>query len=166
MRPVGQTIYLWRIQKGLTQSDLALGSGVSRPNLSAIEQGARDLTVQTLRRIASALDVKPGDLVDGVLPKAVPQPRALDRFSMDRVARLTAGQRVRAPRHEKKLALKLLSLMKSKSRLFTDTKRRRVRSVREENRILEELKPELGADVLSHLIKRVEKLLMDTKKHE
>lgn len=166
MRPVGQTIYLWRIHKGLTQSDLARGSGVSRPNLSAIEQGARDLTVQTLRRIAAALNVKPGDLVDGVLPASAPQPRNLDRFAMDRVARLAAGQRVRAPRHEKKLALKLLSLMKSKSRLFSGTKRRRVRSVREENRVFEELKPELGTDRLDHMIRRAEKFLMDAQKNE
>jgi transcriptional regulator with XRE-family HTH domain len=52
----------------MTQVELAQKSGVSRPNLSAIERGAREVTLKTLRALAMALDVRPGMLVDGCAP--------------------------------------------------------------------------------------------------
>lgn len=165
MRPTGQTIYYWRRSKKITQANLAWRAGVTRPNLSAIENGGRDLTVQTLRRIADALGVTPGTLVDGIGPKPSHTPVNLNRFSIDRVARLAVGQRLRATSKEKKLSLDLASVMKSKIP-SKGVKQRRVRSARSENETLMRLKSELGPDLLQHLIHRVEKCLGGEAAHE
>ena len=156
MAPTGQTIYLWRIQKGLTQQAVAERSGVSRPNLSAIEQGGRDLTVQTLRRIAQALGVSAGTLADGIGPSPQGDPLSLNRHSLDRIARLAAGQGLRATARERRIATTLASIMKSKTRRQA-AGRKRSRSARSENETLSRLKTELGPEILKHLIRRVDK---------
>lgn len=158
MQPIGQTIQRWRNHRGLTQEALAGAAGVSRPNLSAIEQGARDLTVQTLRRLAGGLGVAPGALVDGVGPKPKYAPVNTDRHSIDRVTRLAAGQKVRAVGRERKLALALAFVMKSKTGGWSGTRKKR-RTARAESETFLRLKSELGAGLLNHLIRRVEKHL-------
>lgn len=158
MCPLGQTILLWRHHRKLTQLDLAVRTGLSRPNLSAIEQGSRDVTVQTLRRIAEALGVRPGQLVDGEGPEPVYTVNTSDRQAMDRIARLAAGQRQRASAQEKKTALALSFLMKSKTR-WKGLKRTGRGTARAESQMLQRLKSELGAETLAHLIRRVDKVL-------
>lgn len=157
MHPVGQTISLWRANKGLTQAVVAERSGISRPNLSAIEQGARDLTVQTLRRIASTLGASPGALVDGIGPGPARRPGKLDRYSLDRIARLAAGQSLPASDAERRISTDLASIMKSKTRAPSEKKASN--SVRSENTALLRLKVEIGPVVFRHLIRRVEKNL-------
>ncbi len=61
---IGEKILQYRIRKGLTQAHLAAECGIPQPNLSNIEKGKKDLTVFTLVRIASALGVKPAELLD------------------------------------------------------------------------------------------------------
>lgn len=158
MRPIGQSITLWRLHRGMTQGALAAASSVSRPNLSAIEQGGRDMTLQTLRRIASALGVGAGALIDGVGPKPEYTPIDKNRHSLDRIARLAAGQSVRASNREKRIAQALASIMKSK----TGQKRtgpKRVRTVRSAERTILRLKTDLGQEMFRHLVRRVEKNL-------
>lgn len=70
MLPFGQTLWLWRQQRGLTQAALAHRARLSRPNLSAIERGRRDVTLRTLRLLAATLGVRPGVLVEGLPPPA------------------------------------------------------------------------------------------------
>lgn len=158
MQPIGSAIHCWRIEKGLTQEDLARDSGISRPNLSAIEQGSRDLTVRTLRRIAGALGINPGALVDGIGPKPQFAPLNMNRHSIDRVARLASGQALRATKRERKVAFALASIMKSKIRP-QGIKQRRIRTARSENETTKRLKAELGPKTLNHLIRRVGKNL-------
>lgn len=158
MLPTGETIQLWRGHKRLTQAVLADRAGISRPNLSAIEQGARDMTIQTLRRIAGALEITPGTLVDGLGPTQPTPKEHYDRFAIDRIARLAAGQSIKASAQERKLAMSLASLMKSKVN-YSNVKPERLRSVRAENRTLLNLKSVLGQGLLDHLIRRVEKNL-------
>jgi len=50
-------IKLWREHRGLTQQDVALRAGISKPYLSQIETGKRQGTVETLLAIALALDL-------------------------------------------------------------------------------------------------------------
>lgn len=157
MNPVGQAISFWRMKKGLTQSAVAQRSGVSRPNLSAIEQGARDLTVQTLRRIASTLGVTPGALVDGIRSKPMRSLEKLDRYSLDRIARIAAGQPLKASRAERRIAGDLASITKSKTRNLSGKKN--LNKVRSENAAILRLKTEIGTTVFQHLIRRVEKNL-------
>jgi transcriptional regulator with XRE-family HTH domain len=162
MAPIGQAIYLWRVYRSLTQKALAARSGVSRPNLSAIEQGARDLTKQTLRRIASALGVSAGVLADGIQPKPDSIPTSSDRHSMDRIARIAAGQRLRASAAERKLAGALASIMKSKTGQG-QAKQVAGRTFRLENETVLRLKAGLGPEVFNHLVRRVEKNLASGK---
>ncbi len=70
---IGSVIQQVRLQKGLTQAQLASGCGIPQPNLSNIEKGKHDLTVFTLVRIAGALGMKPAQLLeDGLKEKKSP----------------------------------------------------------------------------------------------
>ena len=161
MATLGQTITLWRNQKKLTQDGLARRCGVSRPNLSVIEQGGRDLTIQTLRRIANALGVSAGTLVDGLGPHPEYGSRVMSRQAIDRISRLAAGQRLRATEREKETALALASIMKYKTSK-PGSRPKRLRTIRSENEVLSSLKAELGPEILMNLIRRVEKNLAST----
>jgi len=53
-----------REQLGLTQEQVAQRSGVHATEVSRMEAGKRDPQVSTLRRLAKAVEVKPGQLLD------------------------------------------------------------------------------------------------------
>lgn len=56
-----------RLSKNMTQTELAIRSGISLVQLQYLEQGRRDLTlgsVKQLYKIACALGVDPDDLID------------------------------------------------------------------------------------------------------
>lgn len=56
-----------RERRGLTQSELAIKSGVSRMTISALENGSeRVTTTKTLMKIATALEVTIDELFDTV----------------------------------------------------------------------------------------------------
>ena len=94
MLPFGQTVMLWRLRRGLTQEALARRARLSRPNLSAIERGRREVSLRTLRALAAGLDVPPGMLADGVPPAAVHGGRPpLSRASIERIAGAVAFER-------------------------------------------------------------------------
>jgi transcriptional regulator with XRE-family HTH domain len=54
-----------RREKRLSQDQVASRSGLSRSEISLIERGLRDPLSTTLVRLARALEVKPGRLLDG-----------------------------------------------------------------------------------------------------
>lgn len=54
---------VWRDYRGLTQAALAGASGVNRVQISNIEAGAKSGSVETLKKLARALDVAVDDLV-------------------------------------------------------------------------------------------------------
>lgn len=60
---VGQAISKVRQEKGVTQAHLGVLAGIGRTHLSAIERGERKPTLETLWRIALALDIRPSELV-------------------------------------------------------------------------------------------------------
>lgn len=86
MHPFGQTVWLWRRARGLTQAALARCARIPRPNLSAIERGRREVSVRTARALALALDVTPGVLVDGMVPGAKRSMMTLSRATLERIA--------------------------------------------------------------------------------
>lgn len=53
-----------RIEKGLSQDYLALASGIDRPQISKIEQGKINVTLDTMDRLAKALDIKVSSLLE------------------------------------------------------------------------------------------------------
>jgi transcriptional regulator with XRE-family HTH domain len=59
---IGQKIK--HLRGEVAQEQLALAAGVSTSTLSRIERGAYQPRLQTLRKIAAALEVPTGDLLD------------------------------------------------------------------------------------------------------
>jgi transcriptional regulator with XRE-family HTH domain len=53
-----------RERLGLTQEEVAQRSGVHVTEVSRMEAGKRDPKISTLRRLAKAVEVKPGQLID------------------------------------------------------------------------------------------------------
>ena len=52
----GKQIKQLRLQKGFTQEELSLESGISRSHIAMIESGKRDITVGALFKISRALE--------------------------------------------------------------------------------------------------------------
>jgi transcriptional regulator with XRE-family HTH domain len=63
---VGRRIRYLRSTRGISQLTLAGLSGLSRVNLSRIENGKAEAGLRTLHRIAGALNVKLGELMSTV----------------------------------------------------------------------------------------------------
>jgi transcriptional regulator with XRE-family HTH domain len=56
-----------RAEKGLTQDALAQGASMDPAEIRRIESGRRDPGVRVLSRVAVGLDVKPAELLDGIV---------------------------------------------------------------------------------------------------
>ena len=63
-RAIGSRIRAERAAHGISQRQLALMTGTSRSYLWKIETGAADMGIDVLIRIARALDVRVGDLIE------------------------------------------------------------------------------------------------------
>jgi transcriptional regulator with XRE-family HTH domain len=61
---LGTNLKAARKRLGLTQEQVAERSGVHATEISRIEAGKRDPQVSTLRRLAKAVEVPPGQLLD------------------------------------------------------------------------------------------------------
>ncbi|HVO53114.1 MAG TPA: helix-turn-helix transcriptional regulator [Solirubrobacterales bacterium] len=64
MATLGTNLRDARLRLGLTQEQVAERSGVHATEVSRIEAGKRDPQVSTLRRLAAALKVSPGSLLE------------------------------------------------------------------------------------------------------
>jgi len=62
-KKVGRVIASFRARKNLTQEVLSGLSDIGRTHLSAIENGERKPTLETLYKIAYALNVKMSDII-------------------------------------------------------------------------------------------------------
>jgi transcriptional regulator with XRE-family HTH domain len=61
---LGKNLRAARRRLGLTQEEVAERSGVQAGEISRIETGKRDPKVSTLERLAKAVEMKPGQLLD------------------------------------------------------------------------------------------------------
>lgn len=68
MGALGTNLREARERLGLTQEDVAHRSGVHATEVSRMEAGKRDPQVSTLERLAKAVEVTPGQLLDGLPP--------------------------------------------------------------------------------------------------
>ena len=59
----GVVISRLRVQKGLTQERLSGLAGIARSHLVALENGEKTVKLDTMWRIADALEIRPSDLV-------------------------------------------------------------------------------------------------------
>lgn len=53
-----------RKEKGLSQEELALKSGLNRPYISAIEKGKRNVSLEVMEKLAGAMDIEIRELID------------------------------------------------------------------------------------------------------
>lgn len=63
---LGARIALLRRDRGMSQLELAIESGVSKSYISDLERGKRNPSALTLRRIALALKIDPGKILEGL----------------------------------------------------------------------------------------------------
>ena len=59
----GVVISRLRVQKGLTQERLSGLAGIARSHLVALENGEKTVRLDTLWRIADALEMRPSELI-------------------------------------------------------------------------------------------------------
>ena len=64
-RAIGEQVKGWREARGLRQRALADRAGVGQVLVARLELGQTDPRLSTLRRLAEALNVTVGELVDG-----------------------------------------------------------------------------------------------------
>lgn len=60
----GNKVKQLRVQKGMSQDDLSALSGIDRPQISKIEQGKINATLETIEKIAIALNANTSELLD------------------------------------------------------------------------------------------------------
>lgn len=65
---IGALIAQLRKRQGMTQDQVAVLSGIDSSNVRAYESGRSTPNIQSLVRIAAALGVQPGELLDGLEP--------------------------------------------------------------------------------------------------
>jgi transcriptional regulator with XRE-family HTH domain len=68
LQAFGHRVRAAREAKGLSQEGLADLAGLHRTYVSSAERGARNVSLTNILRLAGALDVRPGELVDGLQP--------------------------------------------------------------------------------------------------
>jgi transcriptional regulator with XRE-family HTH domain len=61
---VGKNLRTARKKLGLSQVEVSQRSGVEQGEVSRIERGIRDPQVSTLKKLAAAVEVPPGRLLD------------------------------------------------------------------------------------------------------
>jgi transcriptional regulator with XRE-family HTH domain len=100
-KDIGQRIKLLRQDRGMTQVELAAQLKISQSNLSAIERGARGVTVNQLVRITRALGASTDDILsDTKAPEPGARPRKKLMHRLRRVQELAEG--------DQRILLKLL----------------------------------------------------------
>lgn len=154
MLPIGRAVYLWRAERRLTQEQLARATGISRPNLSDLERGKRELSLKSLRSLASALQVTPGTLVDGIPPLALRGPLRFSRQQLDQIADSVFKEgKIGGRRGEVVELLKILS----RSRISAATRTQPVRSgKRQVNAAWLHFKSVFSGDTARALLQRIE----------
>lgn len=65
-RQLGMRVRYLRMQKKLSQEDLALEAGINKNYLSDLERGNRNPTVEVLNKIAQALEIPISTLFEGL----------------------------------------------------------------------------------------------------
>jgi transcriptional regulator with XRE-family HTH domain len=60
---LGRNVRQMRLDRGMSQEDLALEAGMKRSYLSDLERGTRNPSVRALGRLATALKVQPHELL-------------------------------------------------------------------------------------------------------
>jgi transcriptional regulator with XRE-family HTH domain len=65
----GANLARLREQSGVTQEELAFRASLHRTEIGLLERGGRIPRIDTLAKLAGALEVEPGELFDGIVWK-------------------------------------------------------------------------------------------------
>ena len=154
----GQNLYLWRAFKGLSQKELAKGSGVPRPNLSAIEKGKREVSLSTLRALAATLGTDPGVLVDGIGPVSF-KDLDLSRGSLERIAEICLGisRKPRRDNREAAIGAMLAAVIRNRTNALDGIYKKTLGERHTDTVNWLMLKSALGERVLNSLLSRLAK---------
>ncbi len=63
LQKFGKRIKEARIEKGLSQKQLALSAGMRQPDISRVEEGKKNVTLYTLARLCQILEIKTIDIL-------------------------------------------------------------------------------------------------------
>lgn len=152
-----QNLYLWRIFRGLSQEELAERTGIPRPNISAIESGKREVSMTTLRLLASSLGTTPGALVDGIAPLHFNR-SILSRTSLETITQASLGRKtVPLTPGQKDISLILSGIIKNK---INANKARYKDTLKGHQTYAKDwlmLKAAIGKETLSNLLARIDK---------
>lgn len=83
MKEIAERIKETRIQKGLTQEQLANRLGWTRSAISKIEHDTYEISLETAKKIARALDADPGYIIFGAEDVKGEINRLFDRLTPD-----------------------------------------------------------------------------------
>jgi len=71
---IGETIRTYRLQKGMSQGDIEKRTGLLRCYLSRVENGHTIPSLDTLSKIAGAMELPLGQFLPTIFPTAAPKP--------------------------------------------------------------------------------------------
>lgn len=155
-------VYLWRIFRGLSQEELAKSSGIPRPNISAIENGRKDVSLSTLRRLAVVLRTNPGLLINGVAPPYFKRKRHLSRAYLERIVEAILNKtKVELSHSDKALIIMFSNIIKNRlnalAGIYKNTIKRNSKDYIDNWLILKAI---LSKDVVDNLLSRLDKHIM------
>ena len=151
MNTFGEQLLAWRRRRGLTQTELAARAGIPQPNLSALESDRWDPKLSTIRRLAAALQIAPGQLMD-----QRPRERSWDRHHIDRFVRQSVLDPAKVPPQDSRMAWALHQI--AHGRLEAAGKQKRRPSATGE-RVIKQLKADLGPQLWNAVMARLDKHL-------
>ena len=152
-----QNLYLWRIFRGLSQQKLAERSGIPRPNISAIESGKREVSLSTLRLLASCLRITPGALVNGIAPIHY-KGDITSRESLEKIVQASLGRnKAHLTPQQKDISASLSRIIRNRvnagNKIYKDISKDRQAHIND----WLVLKTALGREALNSLLARIDK---------
>ena len=153
---IGHHLMAWRRHLGLTQSQLALKSRLTRPYLSRLEKGKIDPTLSSLRRLSAALGVKLSQLIEDTPPS-----RHLGREELDHLARgaLRPGSKTARMNPAVRVLARLIHERRKALGLYIPKKKSLRRSAKQSvPHAARWLRASLGESQWAALLRRIDKL--------
>ena len=83
----GSNLRRVRRREGLSQNKLAAGASLDRTEIGLLERGHRVCRIDTLIRLAGAMAVPPGELLDGIAWVPAPEPKGAFAFGTSSITR-------------------------------------------------------------------------------